>query len=199
MRNKLVCGHHRGSVYLCNLILCCVASLVLCTFATVPGICVGLPLLGGFEMGQTRAILFFAGVYTLSLAWTALLTFLTMLISNHRTISAVAPMFLSLTLLVAGTYLDGRLQSEPTIHGHMLSVDGEIVRTEEDIPNPSYIPEGPVRDMLQFLSDFSPGGQTVQHVNQAVAQPVKLMIYDAALFVIATGAGMALFRRKDLK
>ena len=197
IRNKVVCGYGRASLYLSNLILCSAASLIMCTCAVVPGLCVGLPLLDGFSMGPTRAVLFFAGVYALSLAWTALFTLLAMLVSN-RAVSVVAAMLLSLALLAAGTYLEGRLEARPTVQGYALTVNGEIVEAEES-PNPAYVPEGPVRDTLQFLSDFTPGGQTLQHVNQRAEHPEVLIAYDAAVLVLATAAGLLLFRRKDLK
>ena len=56
-----------------------------------------------------------------------------------------------------------------------------------------------MRDTLQFLSDFTPGGQTLQHIEQRAKQPEKLMVYNAVLFILATAAGLLLFRRKDLK
>ena len=197
VRNKIVCGHGRSSVYLSNLILCSTESLIMCTAAVAPGLAMGLPLLGGFAMGPTRAVLFFASVYALSLAWTALFTFLNMLVSS-RTITAAVAMLLSLALLMAGTYLEGRLEAAPTIQGYHLTVNGEIVEAEES-PNPAYVPEGPVRNALQLLSDFTPGGQTLQHVNQRAEHPEVLIAYDAAVFALATAAGLFLFKRKDLR
>ena len=197
IRNKVICGHNKSSLYLSNLILCSVGSLIMCTAAVVPGLCVGLPLLGGFAMGTTRAVLFFASVCALSLAWTALFTFLNMLVGS-RTITAAVAMLLSLALLMAGTYLEGRLEARPTIQGYTLSMNGEIVEAEES-PNPAYVPEGPVRNALQFLNDFTPGGQTLQHISQRAERLEVLIAYDAVLFVIATAAGLFLFRRKDLK
>ena len=170
IRNKLVSGHGRGSIYLSNLILCSTASLLMCTAAVVPGLCVGLPLLDGFARGATWAVMSFLAVYALSLVWAALFTALAMLVSN-RTISVVAALLLSLTLLAVGANLN----------------------------DPADVPEGPVRDTTQFLSDFTPGGQTLQHINQRVERPEVLIAYDGLLFALCTGAGLALFQRKDIK
>ena len=197
IRCKVVCGHSKSSLYLSNLILCSAGSLIMCTAAVVPGLCVGLPLLGRFAMGTTRAVLFFAGVYTLSLVWAALFTLLAMLISS-RTVSVVAAMLLSLVLVMVGAYLGGRLEAEPTIQGYAISVNGKLEKAEE-YPNPAYLPEGPARDAIQFFCDFTPGGQTLQHIEQRVKQPEKLMVYHAVLFALSTAAGLLLFRRKDLK
>ena len=170
IRSKVVCGHSRAAVYLSNLILCSAASLIMCTAAVAPGLALGLPLLGGFNKGWPWAIMFFVSVYALSLVWTALSTLLAMLVSS-RTITAAVAMLLSLALLAAGANLS----------------------------DPADVPEGRVRDTIQFLSDSTPGGQTLQHINQRAERPEVLIAYDAALFVLTTGAGLALFRRKDLK
>lgn len=196
IRNKVVCGHSRGSVYLSNLILCSAASLIICTAVMVSGLGLGLPLLGGFAMGWSGAVLFFIGIYTLSLAWAALFTLLAMLI-NSRTVSAVAALLLSLALVMAGAYLEGRLEAQPTIQSYTITVSGGLELAEEQ-PNPAYLPDGPVRDVFQFLSDFTPGGQTVQH-SKTANRPEVLMAYDATLFILSTAAGLFLFKRKDLK
>ena len=193
VRNKLVCGHGRGAVYLSNLLVCSAASLIMCTTAVVPGLALGLPLLGGFNMGPARAVLFFTAVYALALAWAALFTLFSML-ANRR----IAAMLLALALLALGAYLEGRLEAGPTIPGFTVIVNGEVEEAEE-YPNPDYLPEGPVRDAFQLLSDVTPGGQTLQHVTQRAKHPELLMAYDAVLFAITTGAGVALFRRKDIK
>ena len=202
IRNKMICGHSKAAVYLSNLILCSASSLIMCTFAVVPGLCMGLPLLGGFAMGRTRAILFFLGIYTLALAWTALFTLIAMLVSN-RTISVVAAMLLAMALLAAGAYLEGRLEAQPTIQGLVITTVDSLTEitdtTAEEYPNPAYLPEGPVRNVFQFLSDLTPGGQTLQHVNQRASRPEVLMLYDGLVFLLATGTGLILFKRKDLK
>ena len=194
IRNKLICGHGRGAVYLSNLILCSAASLIMCTAAVAPGLALGLPLLGGFDMGPAKAALFFAAVYALALAWTALFTLFYML-ANRR----IAAMLLALLLLLAGSYINSRLEEPPTEADFVIVNDQVMMTNERD--NPRYLPEGPVRQACQFLFDFLPGGQTVQYANPdtAVRQPLLLMTYDAVLFVLSTAAGLALFKRKDLK
>ena len=197
MRNKMIIGHSRRDIYLSNLILSTLASLTTCLAAVLPGLALGLSLLGGFEMGTARATLMILGICTLSMAYAALLTLVTMLISG-RTVSLTAAMVLALVLLTAGAYLNGRLSAPPTIQGYDLSVNGQLAAAKPQ-PNPSYVPDGPVRSALQFLYDFLPGGQTGQYVTTEVARPVLLMVYDVVIFAAATTAGLVLFRRKDLK
>lgn len=200
VRNKLIVGHSKEGVYLSNLILCSAASLIICTFAVVPGLCLGLPLLGGFAMGSARALLFFLAVYTLALVWAALSNLLAML-ASRRAIAIVTAVLSALCLLLAGVYLDGRLSAPPTLQGYELSENGELAQSEPR-PNPRYIPEGPVRNAFQFLCDFTPGGQTLQHIQfagRAADRPELLIAYDGLIFTAATAAGALLFRHKDLK
>lgn len=197
IRNKLIVGHSKERVYLSNLVLCSAASLIICTFAVVIELCLGLPLLGGFEMGAVRAVLFFLAVYALALVWTAVSTLLAMLISR-RAVAIVTAVLLVLTLMLVGVYLEGRLEAPPTLQGYTINGNGELVQTEES-PNPHYLEEGPVRSAFQFLSDFTPGGQTLQHIQRTADRPELFIVYNGVIFAAVTAAGVPLFRRKDLK
>ena len=198
LRNKLVSGHRRRDVYLSSLAVCSAGSLLICAAAVGAGLAVGLPLLGGFEMGTVQAAVTIAGTFALSLAFAALFTGLAMLVSS-RTTSAVAGLLLALLLLLAGSYLNSRLEEPPT-EADFVIVNGQMMLANER-DNPRYLPEGSVRQVCQFLFDFLPGGQTVQYANPDTAnrQPLLLMTYDMVFFVITTAAGLVLFKRKDLK
>ena len=198
MRSKLICGHRRRDVYLANLVVCSAGSLIMCSAAVGAGLAVGLPLLGSFEMGSVQAAVTIAGTFALALASVSLFTLLAMLVDD-RTRSAVAGLLLALLLLLAGSYINNRLEEPPT-EADFVIVNGQVMLANER-PNPRYLPEGPVRQVCQFLFDFLPGGQTVQYANPDTAnrQPLLLMTYDAVLFVLSTAAGLFLFKRKDLK
>ena len=47
--------------------------------------------------------------------------------------------------------------------------------------------------------DFMSGGQALQIAEHAVDNLVKICLYDMGWLVVLTGAGVLLFRRKDLK
>lgn len=199
IRNKLVTGHRRRDVYLSNLLLSCLAALVMCFAAVVPALALGLSLLGPFQMGAVRAAACTVGIVALSLAFASVFTLLAMLVDN-RTVSSVLALILTLVLLMIGSYLYNRLDAPATIRGYELSVDGELVDTGV-LPNPDYIPEGPVRELCEFLDIFLPGGQTAHYCDMDMsADRVGAMIAsDAAILLITTALGLVLFRRKDLK
>ena len=204
LRNKITTGCKRRDIYLANLVVCSVASLIMCAAAMIAGLCVGLPLLGGFHMGAVRAILFIVGTLALALGFTAIFTLLAMLVTN-RTISAVAALLLALTLMALGVYVDSRLQAEPTI-------DGMVIRTTDDMgnidwdnsvvekePNPLYIPEGPMRTFFDFLHDFTPGGQMMQYAAVTPKRAEVMIFYNIVIIALTTAIGLFLFKRKDLR
>ena len=197
MRNKIVTGCKRRDVYLSNLLLSCLASLVMCLAAIVPALSLGLPLLGGFRMGAQRAAFTTLGILALALAYAAIFTLLVMLIDN-RTVSSVAALVLALLFLVAGTYFYNKLNAPPTVQGYELSINGELVETEPT-PNPAYVPEGPVREVYEFLDTFLPGGQSIHYCDLSADHVEDMIVCDAVIFLLTTAAGLALFRRKDLK
>lgn len=191
IRNRLIAGHTRAKIYLSNLIICSAAALMMCTAAIVPGLCLGLPLLGGLKMGMTKAAFYIMGVYIMSVAYSALFTLLAMFVTG-RAVSAVSSILLSLLLLSSGVYLSDRLDARPTVEGYTLSIEGVETKVEPQ-PNPAYISDSSKRQVFQLLYDFFPGGQSLQYASLKVERPELLMVYDVAVFVLAAGTGLVLF------
>lgn len=197
IRGKLICGHRRRDVFLANLLLMCASALLMCLSAVLPALALGLPLLGGFKMGAVRALWTTLGGLAMALAWSGLFT-MTAMLTDHRAVAAVLPLVLAMVMLVAGVYLQARLDAKPTVQGYEMHVDGQLVPSEPT-PNPSYLPEGPARTGAQFLFDLLPGAQSVQYASMEAQHPLKLTGYAAAVFLLTAAVGLALFRRKDLK
>lgn len=197
MRNKVIIGCSRRDVYLANLLLSGLSSLIICAAAIIPALAVGLPLLDGFRMGTLRAAVVTLGILALSLAYAAIFTLVVMLIDN-RAVASVAALLLSLLFLLEGSYVYNRLDALPFLQSYQLSVDGELVDAE-DVPNPNYLPDGPVREAYKRLNDCLPGGQTLQYADGSGGKPEVMIPCDAGIVLLSTGAGLALFKRKDLK
>lgn len=204
LRNKMVVGCRRRDIYLANLMVCSGAALILCAASILSGLCLGIPLLGGFHMGVPRALLFIAGTLSLAMAYAAIFTLLAMLVTN-RAVSAVAAILLALALMAVGVYVDSRLQAEPTVDGLVIrtadeagNIDWDNTLIEKE-PNPLYIPEGPLRTFFDFLHDFTPGGQMMQYAAAAPKRAEVMIVYNLVIMAAATGLGLFLFRRKDLK
>ena len=204
LRNKVAVGCKRRDIYLSNLVVCSAGALIMCGASIIPGLCMGLPLLGGFHMGTGRAVAMILGTFALALGFTAIFTLLAMLVTN-RAVSAVAAILIALTLMALGVYIDSRIQAKPTIDGLVITatdgtgqIDWENSFTEKT-PNPLYLPEGPVRDVYEFLHDFTPGGQMMQYASLSATRYELLISYNIIIIAVTTVLGVWLFKKKDLK
>ncbi len=197
MRNKLLAGHSRRNVYLSNLVLCSLASLIVCLSAVLPGLALGIPLLGPFDMGPGRVVLLVLGILAMGLAYSAIFTLTAMLIPN-RAVSLTAALLLAIVFLVLGSAISSRLNALPFEDtGTSVFTDGKLVEMPLR-PNPDYLPDGPVRSVFAFLNDFLPGGQAGQYITNKAADPLRLIGMDGVLIAVATIAGLGLFQCKDI-
>lgn len=196
MRNKLIIGHTRGSVYLANLAVCVIASLAMLAVWCVGGL-VGIPVLGGLELGGGAAIaayLLTAALMTCSLC--AIFVFAAML-TDSRAMSAVGCFLLWLALVLIGSYFYNTL-SEPEMNtGVIVTAEGGM-QMADPTPNPKYI-SGVKRDIYEFFADLFPTSQGIVLYDAAVERPLRMMLCSAVIAASCTALGLALFSRKDLK
>lgn len=201
IRNKLVTGQSRVSMYLANLIAASVCGLLFSIAYLASCFAVGAPFLSSglfqFLSVQPRVfVLTLAGLLVLTLAYSALFLLIVMNCA-HKTTSAVACILAAFALLIAGIYLNGRLDAPEYISGYSVDVGGQFVEEEPEL-NPDYL-RGTKRAAYQFLYDFLPGGQSVQYGAAQGGNLIGMPVYSLIIFAASTGAGAALFRRKDLK
>ena len=100
-------------------------------------------------------------------------------------------------LLIVTVVIDGRLNAPEFIQGYEMSVNGQVVNAVPE-PNPRYL-RGTERAVYQFLYDLLPTGQSLQYTMLNFTEPGKLIGLSGLVCAVFTGAGAALFRRKDLK
>ena len=200
IRNKLIVGHGRVSIYLSSLIVCAVASAVFNTAAMVGGLA-GVPVLGFWTLGAGDVAMAFLIAFLSGIALTAVLLVVSMLTSN-RARGVVICIFLFLSLLLLGSFLYNSLL-EPEMHSNMIiTVDG--ITTAPAEPNPAYVAE-PLRSVYLALRNILPTGQMVLLANISYSAQEGLTIYPLQIagcvlvIALSTGAGLALFKRKDLK
>lgn len=196
IRNKIVVGHSRLSIYFASLITGFTASLMCMAGYMLSCLAVGAPLLGWFTKPAPLLFSAIAGSVLMLAAFCAIFTFVTMNCSKKST-SVVTCLLGVFVLLFTAVYLNGRLDAPEFITGYELSVNGEIVEAVPE-PNPSYL-TGVKREVFQFLYDLMPTGQSLQYTVLNFTDPARLMVLAAAVCAVFTGAGAALFRRKDLK
>lgn len=196
IRNKIIIGHQRVSIYLSNFITCAFADILICTSFLIGYFCVGFPLIKAFESDAKTIVVCILCSYVLSIAITAIYTMIAMLSQNKAAI-AVTCMILALLCIYSGGYISSRLNEPEEIANSIIVVDGQVTPTDIT-PNPLYL-SGTQRDVFEFLNDFLPGGQAVQIANIEVEKPYLLTLYSGMIIIIITGIGCAAFQRKDLR
>ena len=162
----------------------------------VPLGAVGVPLLGWFTKPASLLLWAIAGSVVMLAAFCAIFTFVAMNCSRKAT-SVVICLLGVFVLLIVTVVIDGRLNAPEFIQGYEMSFNGQVVDTVPE-PNPRYL-RGTERAVYQFLYDLLPTGQSLQYTMLNFTEPGKLMGLSGLVCAVFTGAGAALFRRKDLK
>lgn len=194
IRNKVIIGQKRTSIYLSNLIVCAVVSAVMCAAFWVAYLCVGIPLLGFFETDVKVVLLVTLSVFVLAIAFVSIFTLISML-NHNKAITAVACILSAFLLLFAGAQLNKMLNEPETNMGLIMTDNGQEY---QEIPNPNYLEEGE-REAVQFLYDFIPGGQALQCVSLEAKHLTILPAYSFIIIVLTTGCGVFFFGKKELK
>ena len=194
IRNKVVIGQKRTSIYLSNLIICALVSVVMCAAFFIAYLCIGIPLLGFFEMDIKQVLLFTLAVFVLAIAFASIFTLISML-NHNKAITAVVCILLAFLLLFAGAQFNKMLNEPETNMGLMMTDNGQEY---QEIPNPNYL-EGGERKDVQFLYEFVPGGQALQCVSLEANNITVLPAYSLIIIVLTTGFGVFFFKKKELK
>ncbi len=194
LRNKLVVGHTRREVYLAHL-LTGVGVTALLTVACFLAGAVGIPQLGFWKMGGGSLALSLLMALGFGTVLAALYTMVGML-SEKKSTTAVATLLLFLALIAFSTWLYARLAEPEMNTGIIITAQG--MEWGDPTPNPMYI-GGAMREFCRLLMETLPTGQAVLLANGELTRPALSLGASAALTVIFTAAGMALFEKKDLK
>ena len=194
LRNKIMVGHSRASVYLANLAVCFAATLCFAAVWLMGGL-VGIPFLGLWKIGITGLAAYSALIFCFSAALSAIFTFVGMNLQS-RSASAVLSLLLFLALLVGASMVYARLCQPEMTSGVVITSEG--MQMAEPAPNPEYL-GGNLRRAYEGLLNFLPTGQGILMANLEVARPLYMLASSALISVGMTLLGVCMFQKKDLK
>lgn len=181
IRNKLVAGRGRSSVYLSNLICgwsACIAVYLLTAAVTVG---VGMNFFeNNVSMTQFAAYLIL-GIFT-CLAFGSIFGMLSMLIGD-RTLSVLICISLAFIMLFLCLHTNQIIVQQPTKDGTW---------------NPYYV-GGIKRAVYELLHDLNPCGQAAQLSSMEYLNPVRWICLDIFWIVLAIGLGNRVFGKKDIR
>jgi hypothetical protein len=163
--------------------------------ALLVGGLIGIPFLGLWTANVGTVIANVLAVVFLAVVWTGIFTLLCML-STNKAIMAVASLLLALALLVASSMIYNALL-EPEFH-NMVEVTVNGSQAGGQAPNPYYV-TGITREVLMFLTDSLPGGQSLLAATLQITRPLLSLSSSVLITLVTILAGLFTFRKKDLK
>ncbi len=201
IRNKLVAGHKRYKVYLSSLILS-ISVLLLLNLSCMAASCLfGIPLLGFFYKANLHLIWTALGISLFTyMAYAAVYTLSGMLIQN-RSVSAIICIIGMTVMYCLSGYVRSGLSEPEYYEDYDYYFDDEEVEEiapEDKTPNPYYL-RGTKREVYDFINDFLPTGQSLQVAGLFIEHVYRLPVYSMLIVLTTTGAGICLFRKKDIK
>lgn len=199
MRNKLIVGNGRKSIFAANFLSCAFASVLICAAYIVPSVIASQILLDGFKSGAGEILgLLTVGLLTAA-ACAALFNCVAMLI--HSRSACIAALLLGVcALLVVSMLVNGRLDEPPMRDIYeAVEVNGAPLEVKT-VVNPSYI-SGAKRRVYQFLADFLPTGQAIQLCNGEIdpESAWRMPVYSMVVILGSCAVGMWIFQKKDIK
>lgn len=195
IRNKISIGHKRINIYLSNLIITTITSLFsYILFTTIIAI-VGIPLFGTITISISKLLILLSCIFVNIIAYSSLFTFIAMVISN-KTIASIVSIMLAFGLMMYALVCLNILQTPKFNDYATIEETGEY--KIEQLPNPKY-PSETKRKVYQTLLDINPAGGMFQLAGRTAPNLSVLPIYSLGIFIVATGVGLVLFRRKELK
>ena len=195
IRNKLVIGHSRTSVYLSNLITGIAAALLMVIAYTIPVCALGFPLVGSLTAPAPLIAATALGCVLMTAAFCSLYTLLSMDCQN-KAIVAVITILASFVLLMAASLIAARLDAPEYYSNYVMTEEGPSVT--EEMPNPDYL-RGTKRLVYETILDILPTGQGIQYASMQAADLWQMPLYSAGIILLSTGTGIAIFRKKDIK
>ena len=194
LRNKLISGHSKGTVY-CSYLITATTGCFLILLAWAASIAVGSTKFGWFVAPTKTLLLFAVLILLLTVALSAILTMLCLLVPN-RAVSAVAAILLAFGLIVISSAVYNALCEPATTSYAVATATGFDI--SEPQPNPNYI-SGSLRKIYQFIIDALPTGQAILLANQELERPVLSLCASIGIAVLVSAAGITAFKRKNLK
>lgn len=226
IRNKLIVGKTRASIYFSNLITNIAAALFMCLCYLGSVCAVGIPLCDKIDMEISLVLKIIAASLVMVIAFCSVCTMLSMIIQSKAIMAIIS--ITSIFVLMFGSAIISDRLNQPKNFVYSEITDGvEKVISE---PN-SYYVGGTKRKVYIFLNDFLPTSQSIKFYqnsalnveednkseNQTLNTDISadedilnmieekeshlwtLVLYSSINIVITTAIGLFVFQKKNIK
>lgn len=196
IRNKISIGHKRVNIYLSNLIITTIVSILFYVTFIIVTLAIGIPIFGvGTIPAQAITTKVLVNIMV-CISFSSIYTFVAIQCSN-KTITAIATIIISLILMFMATYCYSILEAPKYIETARISnqTTGQYEFVQE--PNPKY-PSEEKKKVFKILLDINPTGQAIQ-MWETDSNLKILPVYSLGIMMIFTTLGLVLFEEKELK
>lgn len=197
IRNKIIVGHLRSSVYLSNLITVIISGIFAFLAYIIVFSIIGIPVFGIQDI-KLNEFMFYVLVSIMVIAsYSSLFTMLSMCIQN-RTIVMNISIILFFVLIFVAVFLYSGLSEPPVLESYIYQDDAGNIITEPETVNTFYV-SGLKRKIYIFLFDFLPSCQGMQLSSVSVNFNWCLPLYSLIISALTTTIGLLAFSKKDIK
>lgn len=199
IRNKLIAGHSRISIYFANMLTTYIASILLFLTSVIVIYAGGIPLYGSTSLPFQEYLKAICVILVAGFAFCSLNTLLCMAIQN-KALSSVAVIILTVVMFMAMMTINSRL-AEPEYYDNYSYTNGKspVIQVDKE-KNPHYL-TGKKREIYEKISNFLPYTHMhflVQNVTLP-DKPYEFPLNSGIMILITTAAGTIIFKKRDLK
>lgn len=195
VRNKLIVGHKRSSIYLSNLVTVSAVMVLSCITFLISVSALGFPFIKEIAIDFKTVVILILCSIPMIIAYSAIFTMISMT-NQNKAVVAIISIILAFGLFFAATVIRSMLESEPTIPtGFEITANGELIMGES-VPNPYYL-TGMKRKLFEFLYDFLPSGQSEQLMSSKYS--ALMPVYSLIITAVSTIAGIGILKKKNIK
>lgn len=203
IRNKLICGHTKGQIYLSHALVTVLATVCFCAAPMGAGALYGLIDGRMFTLSNEALLGYILCSLASSIAAGALAVLVAALFPN-RSVGILVSLLAAFVLFCGSQIINNSLSQPETVPQFTQQTLGDNVTIYAadpnlpEVPNPDY-PTGIKRAALELLWDFLPACQATQLSTVTVESFGPLLLFSVLFFALVTFIGVALFCQKDIK
>lgn len=196
IRNKVIVGHSRISIYLSNLIICVITSILCELIYLAIVLLIGTLIFGNLQIPLNQFFMCILNVILIITAYCSIYNFVTM-ICSEITISTTICILLFIAMFIVEASFGLIANTSKYITQSLIDENGNrhIINQE---PNPNYPGEQKVK-IARIIYLFIPQGQASEVGNCKTEYLYQMPIYSIILISIINIGGIFLFARKELK
>ena len=195
IRNKIIVGHSRISIFLSNLIISIVVSLLCEIIYLIIIFLIGIPLYGQMQMSFSQFAIVLLNTALVIISFCSIYNFITM-ICSEITISISICIILFVAMFVAQAALGFTANSRKYIEHAFWDNGNKYIISQE--PDPNYPGDEKVKQARTLYLSI-PQGQAMKIGGNDLTYSAQMAISSIILIGVVNIVGVCIFSKKELK